>query len=90
MVVGCGRIGTIHEFTVAFEENMPVGILEGPWATDEVIRDIIRNSNRTNPKVIFDSDPKRLVERLAALVDENETRQQLGDIGMVQEFKAKV
>ena len=45
MILGCGRIGTIHEFTVAFESNIPVGILEGPWATDKVIRDILRNSN---------------------------------------------
>ena len=27
--LGCGRIGTIHEFTIAFEDNKPIGILEG-------------------------------------------------------------
>jgi uncharacterized protein (TIGR00725 family) len=68
VVVGCGRIGTIHEFTIAWEANMPLGILEGEWATDEVIRDIIKNSNRTNPNVIFDKDPKRIVERLIEMV----------------------
>lgn len=90
MVVGCGRIGTIHEFTVAFESNIPVGILEGPWTTDEVIRDIIRNSNRTNPKIIFDSNPKRIIERLIEMAKENKDRRELGDVEMVQEFKAKV
>lgn len=90
MIIGCGRIGTIHEFTVAFESNMPVGILEGPWATDAVIRDIIRNSNRTNPNVIFDSNPKRLIERLITLASENEDRREMGDINMVEELKAKV
>ncbi|MEA4910851.1 hypothetical protein SDC9_21641 [bioreactor metagenome] len=90
MVVGCGRIGTIHEFTVAFESNIPVGILEGPWSTDEVIRDIIRNSNRTNPKVIFDSNPKRIIERLAEMARENKDRRELGDVEMFQEIKAKV
>lgn len=90
MIVGCGRIGTIHEFTVAFEENMPVGILEGPWATDEVIRDIIRNSNRTNPKVIFDSSVKRIIERLTEMIKEEGEREVFGDVGMVQQFKAKV
>jgi len=90
MVVGCGRIGTIHEFTVAFESNMPLGILEGPWETDEVIRDIIRNSNRTNPNVIFDSNPKRLVERLIEMVKEHRERKELGDVDMVEELKAKV
>ncbi len=90
MVIGCGRIGTIHEFTVAFESNMPVGILEGPWATDAVIRDVIRNSNRTNVNIVFDSDPKRLVERLIEMVNQNIERKEMGDVNLVEEFKAKV
>lgn len=68
IVIGCGRIGTIHEFTVAWEANMPLGILEGEWQTDEVIKNIIKNSNRENPNVIFESDPKRLIERLIEMV----------------------
>ncbi len=90
MILGCGRIGTIHEFTVAFESNMPVGILEGPWATDKVIRDILRNSNRTNPNVIFESDPKKMVEKLKEMVKNNTERKEMGDVGMVEELKAKV
>ena len=90
MVLGCGRIGTIHEFTVAFESNMPIGILEGPWATDKVIRDILRNSNRTNPNVIFESDPKRMIERLKEMVKANTNRKEMGDVDMVEELKAKV
>ncbi|MDE2071742.1 MAG: hypothetical protein KGI70_03370 [Patescibacteria group bacterium] len=37
---GCGRIGTIHEFTIAFEDQKPIGILEAGWETDEVIKEI--------------------------------------------------
>jgi hypothetical protein len=69
---------------------MPVGILEGPWATDAVIRDVIRNSNRTNPNVIFDSNPQRMIERLIALVKEGKERMEMGDANMVEELKAKV
>ncbi|MDI9354729.1 MAG: hypothetical protein QM532_00530 [Cyanobium sp. MAG06] len=29
VILGCGRIGTIHEFTIAFESEIPIGILEG-------------------------------------------------------------
>ncbi len=90
MILGCGRIGTIHEFTVAFESNIPVGILEGPWATDKVIRDIIRNSNRTNPNVIFESNPKKMIERLIEMVEANIDRKEMGDVSMVEELKAKV
>jgi uncharacterized protein (TIGR00725 family) len=65
---GCGRIGTIHEFTVAFEDEKPIGILEGDWATDEVLKLIIEKGNRPNSKIVFDSDPKALVEKVMALV----------------------
>lgn len=72
VVIGCGRIGTIHEFTIAWEANMPLGVLEGEWATDEVIRDIIKNSNRENPNVVFEKDPKIMVERLIKMIKEKE------------------
>jgi uncharacterized protein (TIGR00725 family) len=72
IVIGCGRIGTIHEFTVAWEANMPLGVLVGEWPTDEVIHDIINNSDRKNPNVIFESDPKVMIEKLIAMVKERE------------------
>lgn len=70
VVIGCGRIGTIHEFTVAWEANMPLGVLEGEWATDEVIQNIMKNSNRQNPNVIFEKDPKIMIEKLIKMVKE--------------------
>lgn len=72
VVIGCGRIGTIHEFTIAWEANMPLGVLEGEWATDEVIRNIIKNSNRENPNVVFEKDPKIMVEKLIAMIKEKD------------------
>lgn len=68
VIVGCGRMGTINEFTVAFEDNKPIGILEGDWSTDELVEKIIKESHRGCGKVIFDSDPKRLVEKLIEIV----------------------
>lgn len=73
--VGCGRIGTINEFTVAYEDNKPVGVLESPgWKTDEVIKYIIKESRRVNRNIIFDHDPKRLVERVLELVEKNKAQ----------------
>ena len=68
VIFGCGRIGTIHEFTIAFEDNKPIGILEGSWMTDEVIHDIIKNGNRNADQVIFDTDPDRLVKKIRDMV----------------------
>lgn len=68
MLFGCGRIGTIHEFTVAFEDNKPIGILQGSWETDDVIKDILDGGHRVNELVVFDSDPKTLVAKVIELV----------------------
>ncbi|HEY4510758.1 MAG TPA: hypothetical protein VJG29_00090 [Candidatus Paceibacterota bacterium] len=65
---GCGRIGTIHEFTIAFEDQKPIGILEADWETDEVIKVILAKGHRPNDKIVFDTDPKALVERVVELV----------------------
>ncbi|MBI2120251.1 MAG: LOG family protein [Parcubacteria group bacterium] len=75
--VGCGRIGTINEFTVAYEDGKPVGVLEGGWMTDEVIKYIMNESHRTNNNIVFDSDPKRLVERVIALVQKNKAQERV-------------
>jgi len=68
VILGCGRIGTIHEFTVAYEDHKPLGILKGPWMTDEVIKMIMDNAFRPNELVVFEEDPKILVEKMIALV----------------------
>lgn len=68
---GCGRIGTIHEFTIAFEDKKPIGILEAGWETDEVIKEILENGHRPNDRIVFDTDPKALVERIIELVNQD-------------------
>jgi uncharacterized protein (TIGR00725 family) len=68
VLFGCGRIGTIHEFTIAFEDHKPIGILEEDWETDDIIRMIVEKGHRPNEKIIFDSDPKALVERVMEMV----------------------
>lgn len=69
LFIGCGRIGTIHEFTIAFEDGKPIGVLEGPWTMADQIRDMIAKGNRPADKVVYDEDPKRLVERVIAMVE---------------------
>jgi uncharacterized protein (TIGR00725 family) len=68
---GCGRIGTIHEFTIAFEDKKPIGILEADWETDEILKGIIENAHRPNDRIIFDNDPKALVERVIEMVNKD-------------------
>lgn len=68
VIIGCGRVGTINEFTIAFEDGKLIGVLEGPWLTDEVIRDIMVKGHRPSERVIFDPSPKNLVKRVIEIV----------------------
>jgi uncharacterized protein (TIGR00725 family) len=68
---GCGRIGTIHEFTIAFEDQKPMGILEADWETDEEIKYILEKGHRGSDRILFDSDPKALVARVLELVQKD-------------------
>lgn len=73
--VGCGRVGTIHEFTIAFEDNKPIGVLEGDWDMDETLQTILERSNRNYDKVLFDTDPKRLVEKIIEMVKKDKLKE---------------
>lgn len=68
VICGCGRVGTIHEFTVAFEDGKPIGIFEGPWEMGAQLKEIIQKGNRPNAKIASGSDPKKLLEDVIALV----------------------
>jgi len=68
VICGCGRIGTIHEFTVAFEDKKPIGIFEGSWEMGTELEEIVEKGHRTNIKIAQGSDPKKLVEDVIALV----------------------
>lgn len=68
VIVCCGRIGTLNEFTIAFEDNKPIGVLEGSGGMADEVRHIIDVGHRGKGKIVYDSDPKRLIEKLVELI----------------------
>ena len=68
VILGCGRIGTIHEFTVAFEDAKPIGIFEGPWEMGAELEEIIAKGHRPNAKIVTGLDPKKLLEDIIVLI----------------------
>ncbi|MFH1170549.1 MAG: hypothetical protein V1704_03240 [Candidatus Vogelbacteria bacterium] len=68
VLIGCGRVGTINEFTIAFEDRKPIGILDGCGPTAQIIREIMEKGHRHNDNIIFDTDPKTLVARVIEMV----------------------
>lgn len=62
IIVG-GGIGTLNEFTIAFDEGKVIGILEGTGGVADRIREIAQLSGRkTGSEVVFDSNPEGLVD----------------------------
>ncbi len=68
VICGCGRIGTIHEFTIAFEDGKPIGIFEGPWEMGAELEEIIQKGHRPNAKIVMGNEPKKLLEDIINLV----------------------
>ncbi len=68
VITVCGRIGTLNEFTIAFEDNKPIGVLEGSGGMADEIKHIIDIGHRGPGKIVYDSDPKKLVEKLIVLI----------------------
>ena len=68
IIVSCGRMGTLNEFTIAFEDNKPIGVLLGTGGMAEEIETIVDKAKRGSGKVLYDTDPKTLVEKVLELV----------------------
>jgi len=68
VIIICGRMGTLHEFATAFEIQKPIGVLERTGGTADKIRVIATGPYRGVKKIIFEKDPKKLVEKLIALI----------------------
>ncbi len=68
VIIICGRMGTLNEFTTAFEDQKPIGVLEKTGGTADKIRLIATGPFRGVKKVIYDKDPKNLVKKLIILI----------------------
>jgi uncharacterized protein (TIGR00725 family) len=67
-----GRIGTLNEFTDAFEDNKPQGVLLGTGGTTDDIEKILADAHRGMGKVVFDTDPQALLLKVVALIEKDE------------------
>lgn len=72
VITVCGRIGTLNEFTDAFEDGKVQGVLLESGGTTDLIEGIISKANRGPGKIVFDKDPERLVEKLVAALEAEE------------------
>ena len=64
----CGRLGTLNEFTIAFEDKKPMGILTGTGGMADEIKEIVEKGHRGPGKIVYDDDPKVLITKLIELI----------------------
>ncbi len=72
VITVCGRIGTLNEFTDAFEDGKPQGVLLGTGGTTDDIEKILQDAHRGTGLVAFDKDPKALFEKVVAMMKKQE------------------
>jgi uncharacterized protein (TIGR00725 family) len=82
VVVG-GGVGTLNEFTVAYEEMKPVGVLRGTGGVSDHVTEILAFCKRAPgpDRLIIDDDPARLVRRLLEIVSRVAPPVRKSDIG---------
>ena len=69
VIIICGRMGTLNDFTIAFEDNKPIGVLVETGGTADLLEDIVAKVHRGPGKIVYDSEPKKLIEKLLKLVN---------------------
>jgi len=66
-----GRMGSLHEFSTALESRKVCGVLLGSGGLADYAQTLLKHIEAPGAKdVIFDTDPKRLVAKVVAALDE--------------------
>lgn len=61
-----GRVGTWHEFTIAFETKTPIAVLDCFGGVSAEFQTMLKAAGRRGKHIIYEQDPARLVNRLLA------------------------
>ena len=68
VIVICGRMGTLNEFTIAFEDEKPIGVLLGSGGTADKIKELLKSPFRGQKKTFYEKEPSELVKKLIKLI----------------------
>lgn len=66
-----GRLGTLHEFTIAMETETPIGFLQGAGGISTEIEAIMEAAGKlkAGTKVVFSPSAEELIEELVQFLD---------------------
>jgi uncharacterized protein (TIGR00725 family) len=67
VIIFGGGMGTLNEFTIAYDEGKVIGILEGTGGIANQLREIVDSANKqTTVRLIYATEPERLIEECLA------------------------
>lgn len=71
-----GRLGTLHEFTIAMETETPIGFLQGAGGISEEIKAILfaAGESRAHSKVVFSASPHELLAELTDVLNKEHAK----------------
>lgn len=64
VIIVCGRMGTLNEFTIAYEDRKPIGVLLGSGGTADLIQYLTKRPHKKRGVIIYDTNPQKLVQKL--------------------------
>lgn len=71
VITVCGRMGSMHEFSVAFEDQKPQGVLIASGGIADMLEGIVKSVQPRGAgakKLVFDRDPEALVDKVIAVI----------------------
>lgn len=78
VIVICGRMGTLNEFTIAFEDRKPIGVLEGTGGTADKIDFLLKGGYRGPKRVIASSYPVVLIREVIKMIKREKAQNNKG------------
>lgn len=70
-----GRLGTLHEFTIAMETDTPIGFLQGGGGISDQIKEILKAAGEPHShNVVFSENALDLIASLVSLLDKENHR----------------
>ncbi len=89
-----GRMGSLHEFTTAIEAKMPCGILLGSGGLADYLPKMLEELRELGQQarglVYFDTDPERLVKKIIAVLDDENSDIHTNDLSEEWAVKSSI
>jgi len=72
VIIVSGRIGTLNEFTIAFEDKKIIGVLLDSGGVADEIQGIVKRAKRGHGHVSYEANPKILIQKIIQALEKED------------------